>query len=226
MILESPITLAMVNTYRGVVDFYYWKGVPVARAWPRPPRQPGTPAQQKAWNAMRDMFTWKQSNPYRWNTQWASMLMPATMSPEDARRKFGLRLAYAEALERPPDITLVTITPNDPIGQTTIKIFIEDYPEFDSSKVDFKVLGYDDEYKFLEWYQAWQDVNRQGVPTTRYEPIISHYSLPISESYSAALKLYELVIDGIHVNASIYGVVSKPTAQDIMLTPLYDSQDY
>jgi hypothetical protein len=28
------ISLAMIRTLAGVVDFYYWCGVPVARAWP------------------------------------------------------------------------------------------------------------------------------------------------------------------------------------------------
>ncbi len=226
MILESPINLAMINTFRGVVDFYYWKGVPIARAWPRPPKQPGTPAQLAAWAALRNMLKWKQTNPYRWNTRWAEMLMPATMSPEDARRKTGLRLAYAEALWRPPDVTQVIVTPNDPLGQTTVRIFIEDYPDFVSERVDFKVCGYAEGYKFLEWYESWQDVNRQGVPVTRYEPSLAAYFPPVSENYNSDTEIYTLVIDGIHVYASIFGVVSKPAAQEIMLSPLYDSQDY
>lgn len=34
---------------KGVVDFYSWKGRPVARRWPRKPTQPRTLAVQQQW---------------------------------------------------------------------------------------------------------------------------------------------------------------------------------
>jgi hypothetical protein len=33
---------ATILACRGVVDFYFWKGMPVARAWPRKSTQPRT----------------------------------------------------------------------------------------------------------------------------------------------------------------------------------------
>ena len=34
----------MVRDLSGVVDFYYWKGIPVARLWPRKTNLPPSPA--------------------------------------------------------------------------------------------------------------------------------------------------------------------------------------
>lgn len=35
---------AIVNKFKGTIDFYYWKGMPCARSWPRwPPRVPTAP---------------------------------------------------------------------------------------------------------------------------------------------------------------------------------------
>lgn len=34
---------------KGIVDFYSWKGMPVARRWPRKPTQPRSPAVQAQW---------------------------------------------------------------------------------------------------------------------------------------------------------------------------------
>lgn len=35
--LSSMPQEAIVSGYKGVVDFYYWMGIPVARSWPRKP---------------------------------------------------------------------------------------------------------------------------------------------------------------------------------------------
>lgn len=40
--LERLPDSATIMAMRGRVDFYEWKGVPVARAWPQPSRQPRT----------------------------------------------------------------------------------------------------------------------------------------------------------------------------------------
>lgn len=52
--------LAIIDGFKGVVDFYYYMGIPVARAWPKSPgkaRSPGVMAQwplftfaAKEWN--------------------------------------------------------------------------------------------------------------------------------------------------------------------------------
>jgi hypothetical protein len=40
--LVSQADRATIIACRGVIDFYYWKGMPVARAWPRKSTQPRT----------------------------------------------------------------------------------------------------------------------------------------------------------------------------------------
>lgn len=39
----------VVLGFKGSIDFYSWKGIPVARRWPRKPTQPRTPAVQAQW---------------------------------------------------------------------------------------------------------------------------------------------------------------------------------
>lgn len=36
---------SVIVAMRGKVDYYYWKGIPVARAWPKVGNQPNTTAQ-------------------------------------------------------------------------------------------------------------------------------------------------------------------------------------
>lgn len=52
--LSSMPPQNIVDSLAGVVDFYYWRGIPCARAWPRwPPRDP-TPAEK----ANQDLFAY------------------------------------------------------------------------------------------------------------------------------------------------------------------------
>ena len=34
-VLTRLPSMAIINGFKGVVDFYYWMGIPVARKWPR-----------------------------------------------------------------------------------------------------------------------------------------------------------------------------------------------
>lgn len=43
--LDQMPDMKTIVAFRGKVDFYLWKGIPVARAWPRAGNQPNTPAQ-------------------------------------------------------------------------------------------------------------------------------------------------------------------------------------
>ena len=45
------ISQAMVSDLAGVTDFYYWKGIPVARTWPRKSTLPPTAAMLGARNS-------------------------------------------------------------------------------------------------------------------------------------------------------------------------------
>lgn len=52
-VLSGPLNLEMFQQLRGIVDFYYYKGLLCARAYPLHVIQPGTPQQQVTWDAMR-----------------------------------------------------------------------------------------------------------------------------------------------------------------------------
>jgi len=44
MAIVKHISLQMVRDLHGVVDFYYWRGIPVARMWPRKTSTPPSAA--------------------------------------------------------------------------------------------------------------------------------------------------------------------------------------
>jgi len=45
--------MAIIDGFKGTVDFYYWKGIPIARAWPKSPGKIRSPAVMAQWSAFR-----------------------------------------------------------------------------------------------------------------------------------------------------------------------------
>lgn len=55
---------AIISGYRGIVDFYAWNGIPVARKWPRKPDPRGIPEVEATWPAWSyAMKLWKTLSP-------------------------------------------------------------------------------------------------------------------------------------------------------------------
>jgi len=50
--------LAIINGFKGTLDFYVWNGINCVRSWPRPPEGPRSPAVQATWPA----FSWATKN--------------------------------------------------------------------------------------------------------------------------------------------------------------------
>lgn len=70
----SGFSLATIRKYKGLIDFYYWKGIPCARKWPdwsHPKLSAGQKASMAAFSqAMTDL---KQVSPHVRET-WKSLL--------------------------------------------------------------------------------------------------------------------------------------------------------
>lgn len=88
-VLNVPLTPYQIASMRGVVDFYYYRGIPVARAWPKKCVQPRTLKQCAHWDHLRRMHHWlkKQGPTYR---QLALKIgLPPTLPQVHAQRVFA-----------------------------------------------------------------------------------------------------------------------------------------
>lgn len=62
--LTALPSLAIINGFRGVVDFYYNMGIPCARRWPRSPGRRRAPAVEAQWPAFSfAVFAWQLLTP-------------------------------------------------------------------------------------------------------------------------------------------------------------------
>jgi hypothetical protein len=56
--------LAIINGFKGVIDFYVHDGIPCARRWPRSPSAPRAPAVQATWQVFKDgVSLWPTLSP-------------------------------------------------------------------------------------------------------------------------------------------------------------------
>jgi hypothetical protein len=94
--LLTPITATQIKLFRGTVDFYYWKGIPVARKWPRTPKLPTSPEYMATQQAFKDSHTWRRSLPAPWHTLFESIPTTRATPLTDYLKRIALIQAYGE----------------------------------------------------------------------------------------------------------------------------------
>lgn len=48
-IIKHMVGLKVISGFKGVIDFYYYMGIPCARTWPRKPKAARSPEVQAQW---------------------------------------------------------------------------------------------------------------------------------------------------------------------------------
>ncbi len=152
MKLNGPLSINVIRAMRGIVDFYYWKGLPVARAWPKNPHQPNTVAQLKTKSNMSRMHTWLKACPNSWFEQWNTTDLPPRRSAEDLRRKIGLWLANVDLLALPPDVRFTTSVTDPFSALQDYYVYCQPYDGFDPAKIRWKIKLIEDGGDKLEWF--------------------------------------------------------------------------
>lgn len=62
--LTAMPSLAIIKGLAGTIDYYYWRGIPVARTWPKSPGKKRSPAVMAQWEPFREASQlWRQMTP-------------------------------------------------------------------------------------------------------------------------------------------------------------------
>ena len=98
MKIQGKLSKSVVNRYRGIIDFYLWKGITVARSWPRNPTGRRTPAQlaaQAVWKEVMDFY--RLRSPLLNDLWQRSRLPPGKMAYTNIRQTL-LNIRYRRPL--------------------------------------------------------------------------------------------------------------------------------
>jgi len=101
MILKHPVSKEMINRFAGIIDFYCWKNLFIARKWPRKPRQPRTPAQLKTLGMLGWIKNFKDDQPAQWYRGLQDLNYPPGICAMDWARKVGAEFYWSD--EPPPE---------------------------------------------------------------------------------------------------------------------------
>jgi len=94
MRLDGPPALEIKKAFRGIVDFYCWRGIHCARKWPSKPHQPNTPAQLITLGMIPYAQTWIKTLDTPVIADIRNMTFPTGMTYTDFLRKIGSELYY------------------------------------------------------------------------------------------------------------------------------------
>lgn len=73
-IIKHMLGEKVISGFRGVLDFYYWMGIPCVRAWPKSPGHARSAAVEAQWQFFaKAVALWREASPdVREACQWMS----------------------------------------------------------------------------------------------------------------------------------------------------------
>ena len=181
---------------RGLVDFYYWKSIPVARAWPRYPRQPHTPEQVQSRNAMREAFAWLRTNPAAYHENFRTVSTPSVKSYVDVERTAALTLAHRGALVPPPVVTAAGVHHDDDSNRDVITFDVQPYEGFDPDAILLALRPYISNPPPVEYIDREPSCKRTKDNRRKQVAVLSKFSAPLTTSYDPGAARYTLTRPG------------------------------
>jgi len=194
-VVQTPLAYNVIRTFRGSLDFYYWKGLGVCRKWPRRAQQPNSPAQLTARANFRRMINILKALPVEWHDTWKTVSLPHGRSVTDLKRKHVLWLLHANRWSEPP-VVLGKIYQHQP-GSPTATILITHRPfaePADATKCRWLYAQTDTVGQMMSYEEYLPAKTREHYYYYQTKPTIAEYSLPITQTYDATALRWTLTI--------------------------------
>lgn len=197
MKLKGLLGLNPIAILTDVADFYYWKGIPVARKWPRPPHQPGTDAQRRTWNNLREMHAIIKAAPPQWRDAWESVRGCIGVTHQDLQRKSIMWLLSRGYDIFIPQITMAEIIYYPAINQTCVFVWPKYYPAADCDKVlwKYRILNAGEPATY-PWQQVGISQSRRHAITPVYHPEMGIWHDGQNHIYDAGRGYWRFGITG------------------------------
>jgi len=169
-ILQAPLSLEAVHLLRGVIDVYMWKGLIVARAWPRAPRQPNTPPQIATRTSFTQAEAWLNSLPTSWRSEMATFPSRTGTTSRNYQRRLGLWITYDKTTYYPTPILSASALYQPLSGTVDLTVTYDPYPQLTDPGVDLYAQPYTDAPPTITWCPLGSAVQRQAWCQHTYAP--------------------------------------------------------
>ena len=82
-IIKAMVGRKVIDGFRGVIDFYFYMGIPCARSWPRKPKGARVPAVMAQWPVFQNAARlWHEISPEVRKT-YEEMAVTTNLTPRD-----------------------------------------------------------------------------------------------------------------------------------------------
>jgi hypothetical protein len=199
MKLKEAINVVQVESLRGVVDVYYQRGQPVARAWPRKAKQPNSPSQIEARQRLSRASKWGKVQGVEFQIAWQNSNNTPGRSYRDRYLSSAIHVQEYQELKQMPAITHTELKPANGTSYPRLNLYCRNSHSLRIE--DFAVYV------------------RAQPPT---DPALSYFDAGWYESRCVALyKLYQPILTGFKGYTPIY----QPATPNIWTVPLYATPD-
>ena len=169
-ILQAPLSLEATHLLRGVIDVYLWKGLIVARAWPRAPRQPNTPAQVATRQTFIQAQAWLAQIPTSWRVEMSTFPSRTGTTSRDYQRRLGMWIAYDHATYFPTPILNATALYDPPTQTVTLTVTYDPYAPLSDPGADLYAQPFANQPPTITWCPLGSPVQRQAWCQHTYAP--------------------------------------------------------
>jgi hypothetical protein len=194
--LSQPLAINVIRAFRGIVDFYYWKGIPVFRKWPTRFECPNTPKQQAAWATLRVMHERLRAQGPAWHTRWSLVDCPVGRSLEDLKRKTALWNLNAGFSTPEPVLTKIERYFNPTANQTYFRLTHGVQAGLTPALLRWRYQEYTSKVPRLQWQDFGTVEGREKYVIPNVQPDKTHWLLPAGETYDAVLLAWQFTLQG------------------------------
>ena len=218
-VLQKPVALNVVQGFRGVVDFYYWKTLPVVRAWPRKPVPTRTPRLIRTHRALIQAHAWKRSRSLAWHALFLRTSIAPGYCAEDFKRKIALNLSYASQLWTPPDPTLATLAIDPSTKRTTLTVKCPGFHPHVDEPMTLLITRLADDSHAQQWRRAPRPENRYNLTRPYFVPVFENFIEPDTSYFDYITESFVAVFAPELEAASFYFATNDPAKKRLPLAP-------
>lgn len=195
MKLKGPITLNACRLFYGCADLYYWKGIPVARSWPRYFTQPETPKQVKTWTDLKAYHAIRKAAPAGWINFFKRIPGAVGRTAEDWRRKYVLWILAKNLPITTPAIAWTYRVNSTPDNTITVYMIHDDLPAGqDGNNIRWRYKLAEGNKNPTELVRYGWKASREHYKLPRMKIQLNGWSTPIAQTYSAAINQWKIVV--------------------------------
>ena len=219
-VLEKPVALNVIQAYRGIVDFYYWKDLPVARSWPRKANPTRTTSLLATHAALRASHVWKKAQTPGWHALFSRVFYPAGYCREDFKRKIALRLSYAGQLI-PVAVPQVATVVSDPVTETTtLRVTYAPLQGSTTPQATLRATLPSETPRAQQWKQVTPTENRYRVTHPTYAPVFENFLEPLSLVHTPYLRRLTATFAIVSDSLSFFLATNIPSKPHLPTSPV------